>query len=205
MQDVGAIALRSLVGERLWTYCLRAETDVSLHGNAKLAQQVWPLVMFVELGLRNHLDSALRRCFPGRDEHQTWLLNPPPALNSVVHRVEKAKTRLVQRNSKVTHADLLDQLPFGFWSALLARRNVNQLWPDLSHAFSHAPSRLWREAGPRVGRIGRLRNHIAHHVPIDGLELSSGVADGLTLISYMAPAAVDPVRQIVGLGWLDES
>jgi len=197
MHKARAEALRQLVGVRYTVDGLCSDTLPPTSFSVKVVQQLWPLVMFVELGLRNHVDLALRHRYPGVRQDQSWLLTPPAALVRVEHRIHKARSQLVRRRLTVTHEALVDQLPFGFWSALLARKNINGLWPDVSHAFAHAPGRDWHLVGPRVSRVVSVRNKIAHHEAVERSRVPHIIADGLTLISYMAPAAVEPIQQLL--------
>ena len=154
----------------------------------------WILIRHVEIALRHHIDPIMRERHDQLVGDPDWLLTPHAQLKSLHPSISRARSRVAQDHGQLNNDAVLNALPFGFWSALLSRRYQALLWPDLCRAFAHAPARNSDLVSRRVHRLGVLRNQIAHHSPVDLARLPRTIDDGLTLISYMAPDAVDPVR-----------
>lgn len=87
---------------------------------------------------------------------------------------------------------------FGFWRSLLSDEYNRRLWqPCLQHAFDGPVRRTRLHA--ELDELRRLRNRIAHHEPIHGLDLAADhqrVLDVAGRISPQLRAHIETVSRV---------
>lgn len=166
--------------------------------NGAVGAAFWTDLGHLEVFLRNALDErmTLRHARLGRVGD--WLDDPTGELGrdtSGAHRprhkqpfkdIDAARGR-VRSNHKAANRDqTISETTFGLWHQLVAARQ-RFLWPDLAGAFPHAPSRAQHHVGDPLARLRSLRNRIAHHHRIVGLDLPARHEDILSLLGYIDP------------------
>jgi hypothetical protein len=120
----------------------------------------------IELALRNLLDQELTKQHLQAGRSGTWLSNASSLIwlkgsDDLVRRIQAAAGQV---NSKrgYTHEHHLAELPLGFWTSLLGKRNL-ALNINLRNAFQSSRGRDLRVFGDRLARLNTLRNRLAHH------------------------------------------
>jgi|GEM_PF-6669115 len=146
---------RHFSDERLRLYLTEAngDEDAAAHlyqWNSRCSAAFWEALGYLEVSLRNALDArlTLRQHKQGQTRH--WVFDDARQLGRDARGVGRhahpyqgvaTAIRRVQANGKpLDPAQIISELPFGFWHQLVARRQMF-LWPDLAAAFAHAPSR----------------------------------------------------------------
>lgn len=207
LQDV--ISLDRLSGYR------RPDTDdrnalARYAWNTLLGAALYPVLMHLEVALRNRLDLAIQSRYPGG-----WMNRLHPILLPVEqHRLEVAKRALRSQGESPTHGRLVAQLTFGFWTSLLHRRYEHRqlLWPTLlKAAFPHLPSarRTRAVVFHRFDRIRLLRNRVFHYEPIwHWADLERQHLDIIEALTWLCPDLANLVKEtdrfpaIYRGGWL---
>jgi len=149
--------------------------------NATVSAAFFESVHYLEVGLRNSIDTTLRDVLGNG-----WL--------SPTSRVLTARSRSTVRTAVVraggphaAHGKVVAELPFGFWWSLFADEYNRQLWqPALVHAFTGNVRR--RRLHTELNEIRRLRNRIAHHEPIHTRDLDADFARVVDVAERLAPA-----------------
>lgn len=99
---------------------------------------------------------------------------------SLEHAIREAGGR------KALPGKVIAQLTFGFWRYLTSAAHEVTLWrPALHHAFPTGTSRP--DVDTRVGRLHELRNRVAHHEPLLGLDAASLHSDLLDIAALLDP------------------
>jgi Abi-like protein len=160
---------------RLTPYRLPGETSDTAFSryqwNIKLAEALLPSINYLEIGLRNGLDSAISSIYG-----QNWILSPPYQLRMSEEDKEQIQNlqHSIQRvkGYPAKHDDVLAALGFGFWIAFFHKRYVPGLWSrgknPVAVIFPYMPValRTREQIFTRLRTIKTLRNRIAHHEPI---------------------------------------
>ena len=164
--------------------------------NSRCSAAFWEALGYLEVSLRNALDArlTLRQHKQGQTRH--WVFDDARQLGRDARGVGRhahpdqdiaTAIRRVQANGKpLDPAQIISELPFGFWHQLVARRQMF-LWPDLAAAFAHAPSRSPVPVRDRLARMRDLRNRIGHHHRIWSLDLDARWDDLVTLAGWIDP------------------
>ena len=164
--------------------------------NSRCSAACWEALGHLEVSLRNAFDARmiLRQRNQGQARH--WVFDDARQLGRDARGEGRhaypfqdiaIAIRRVQANGKpLDPAQIISELPFGFWHQLVARRQMF-LWPDLAGAFAHAPSRSAEPVRSRLARMRDLRNRIGHHHRIWALDLDTRWDDLLTLTGWMDP------------------
>ena len=162
-----------------------------MNGNQKKAIQLyqWNVALsgamheslhVFEVVLRNAIDVQLcawnqtqSDSVTERPHSHDWLMDPAPLLNRLVptNDLVTAKSRAwtaVGKVRRVTHSDVLAQMPFSVWRFLLPDKDPGRqfLW---SAAISRAFPRLSRPVPQLVAAVGgiyEIRNRVAHLEPL---------------------------------------
>jgi hypothetical protein len=139
--------------------------------------------MLVEVGIRNAIDSELKKVnqnmpdFNYENHSSSWLLDPNQLIASVVTlgEIEKAKRRVPKSAAEVGHDDILAQMTFSSWRFLIPSNHASNkllLWNSgLKNAFSmegYSVEQLRRD----LTALTVTRNRIAHGEPILNPNLS---------------------------------
>ncbi|QQQ76619.1 Abi family protein [Saccharothrix sp. 6-C] len=161
----------------------------------------------LEVGLRNAYDRALMRGVGPNGQH--WVFQPhaffPPQMKTASNgkRVDDNQKSRDQLNHAIQQATparmtaaqpasgkVIAELSFGFWRYLTSRRQHQPLWvPYLHHAF--VPGTARSTVDGHVDKLHRLRNRVAHHEPLTGLDLKDRYSRVLALA-----ALIDPLLEV---------
>jgi hypothetical protein len=178
-----------LSADRFSTYRLWAGQDDVLARrlytfNVQLSAALYgPLHMF-EVALRNVVDTRLIAA-KGANwlDDPNVLINDPPR-NYQQSCVSGARNNLIREGKQATHAQMVAELNFGFWSSLFGRVS-HHLWQDLRPIFqTKGIQRPAIAAHLKDFRI--LRNRVAHYEPILGLPLAQRYADITTMTGWLS-------------------
>lgn len=199
MQDNFAEKLiKTLSSERIGAYRDRIndDTDINLFAhyawNMALSESLYPTLQILEVALRNTIHRAI--C---ENLGQTNWYDNGNIINSDRDRgaINKAQKNLIMTKKPIEPNQLITELTFGFWTALMDRRYEQVLWPKLlKPCFPYMPRHLRtrKNTSGRFERIRRLRNRIFHHEPIwYWHDLEKQHQDILEAIGWIEPAARD--------------
>lgn len=192
---------RHFSDERLRLYLAEAQGDEAsaaqlYQWNSRCSAEFWEGLGYFEVALRNALDArmVLRQQQTHTPEH--WIFDDARQLgrdargtgrHAYPYQDIATAIRRVQANGKpLDPAQIISELPFGFWHQLVARKQMF-LWPDLAGAFAHAPSRSQAPVRNRLARLRVLRNRIGHHHRIWSLDLEDRWNDLLVLTGWIDP------------------
>ncbi|MGL4599754.1 MAG: Abi family protein [Bacteroidia bacterium] len=140
--------------------------------NLILSQSFHPLLITVEICLRNSISKALAIHFSDPD----WILNQQtgfmvdPSLrgNQYIKReIDKAKNKILRKGYVITSDRLIAEQTFGFWIAFLDTDYSRLIGGCAMHAFPNRPSSLQRkQLYSIIKEVGDFRNRINHGEPI---------------------------------------
>jgi hypothetical protein len=165
---------RTISRARLTRYLVATNGDVEsalrlYEKNLALSEALFGLLHGLEVSVRNSLHCVLSTDIGATDWFRNGCPLPWPSvsrlsltipMNGMIFEARKSADGATAPVGKV-----IAELPFGFWSSLIAGR-FDTLWrASLHKAFPHArvPRRIvhWR-----LETLRRLRNRIAHHEPV---------------------------------------
>lgn len=134
--------------------------------NIALSESLYAPLLCLEVSLRNNIHSVISHSYGD----QTWY-NIPNLLKGQEdkQRVEKAKTKLRERNKPLEAGHVVAELTFGFWTSLFDTRYEQVLWPRLLESVVPGIPRKIRtraELSRRLNDIRNLRNRVFHYEPI---------------------------------------
>ncbi|MBB5154644.1 hypothetical protein [Saccharopolyspora phatthalungensis] len=142
---------------------------------------------WLEVGLRNAINQRLRDQYSRLD----WWVDVPLDKHDS-RKIENVLENVASRRR--TADDIVAQPTFGFWVALLHKRNDRRFWVPSPHkAFPHYK-------GPRARlhddfyKMRNFRNRIMHHEPIFYLDLEEYRQRGHRLLGYLSPDALRHVQ-----------
>jgi hypothetical protein len=208
--------LRAAGDARLAAYSTHADDDVGRASDLYLwASHVGGAlhahVAFVEIAVRNAIDRELRSWNESKNLTKNWTAPtaaPAPVYDLLKRQLSEARARAAQAaadrhpshpryRAEVTHDDVVSHLMFGSWVRLIRPASAAEdptrqrmLWAAcLMHAFPHAdPSDDGRdEIGRQLDQIRRLRNRVAHHDNILGVDLRHRLNGMLALLARIDP------------------
>jgi hypothetical protein len=163
----------------------RAVTLYEWHADLSVAS--FGLIRDFEVLLRNAIDGVLGRDQPKEPIKDTWLLDFEVLRADGIKQVITAVERL-ERGRLVTRGRVVAGLSFGFWAGLFGRR-YEELWRHrLRDAFPHG-ALTRKDLSPRMRRIQRFRNRVAHHDSLLDQDPQSSLNDMLTIAGWIDPAA----------------
>ncbi len=184
--------------------------------NIRAASAIQQDLCHLEIGLRNAYDTALRKHWPGPAD---WTNDPlgvfprqrstrggkgtanPKAKVDVnaTPRTLLMKARQDAGGSAAQPGKVVAELSLGFWRYLSIKRHEKHLWvPYLHHAFPPGTDRS-RDVDSRIFRLHTIRNRVAHHEPLLGVNLLARLGDILDLAKLINPdlsAYIDSTTQI---------
>lgn len=158
----------------------------------------------LEVGLRNAYDAALRAHWAGPVD---WTSDPvtvfPPTpsarggagTSNPQSRVDvnaRPRTLLIKARQDAggptaQPGKVIAELSLGFWRYLSVKRHEKTLWvPYLRHAFPTGTDRAI-DVDHRIHRLHTLRNRVAHHEPLLGVNLPARLADITDLATLINP------------------
>lgn len=133
-----------------------------------------------EVVLRNSMDKRLcawnatqTNSKSGSPYSADWLMDPAPLLARLVPSsdLSTAKSRAwtaVGKSRKITHADVLAQMPFSVWRFLLPDKDPGRqfLWANALSAAFPGLSRPVNQLVAAIDGIYGIRNRVAHLEPL---------------------------------------
>lgn len=95
---------------------------------------------------------------------------------------------------KAPPGKVIAQLTFGFWRYLTSAAHEVTLWrPALHYAFPPGTSRP--DVDTRVGRLHELRNRVAHHEPLLGIDAADLHHDTVHVAALLDPQLRDYIQE----------
>ena len=119
------------------------------------------------LELLSYLEVALRNCI-----NERMVLR-----NQAIFRVRK-------NNKLITTEQIISELPFGFWIAMVSKKQ-QFLWPDLAAGFPNTPNRNRGNVADLLMSIKSFRNRISHHHRIWNLDLEVKLNEIYTMSNFI--------------------
>lgn len=204
--DVGEWVERWLSSPRFAVYLNAAGNDrdaaLALYErNARLGSALSHDLAHLEIGLRNAYDGALTEHLE-LPRHWTACGDQvfAPVLRTrkrgsrgkvtvdINARTRASLDRAIREagGRKAPPGKVIAQLTFGFWRYLTSAAHEVTLWrPALHHAYPAGTSRS--DVDARIGRLHELRNRVAHHEPLLGLDAPSLHVDLLEIATLLSP------------------
>ena len=135
--------------------------------NIEISESFYPLLSILEIGLRNNIDSQLKRKF----EEENWFENPDfikIVSRFQIDRVSEARNSILQKKKRVSSGKIISELSFGFWTSLLDSKFEMTLWKNIRLAFPNCPKNIRKRKtmSSKFNGIRKLRNRIFHHEAI---------------------------------------
>ncbi len=185
--------LEHLLGPERLAVCVQACDDSFARGielyrwNAAISAALWQPLSHLEVAMRNAMATCLADRHRGIGRPGSWLDDPEAELDGRLRtHVAQARRRIRQRRKRVSDAQTISELSFGFWRYLVTRRHTG-LWPDLASVFAHAPDRRRETVEDPLARLHELRNRIAHHQRVWNRDLVARYDDLLLAATYLDP------------------
>lgn len=154
------------------------------HWNMAMGQALYGPLQTLEVAMRNSMNRELSDRYGVR-----WYENNPAFMGEAqVEKIQKVKNRF-DKNRPLLLSDLVADLSFGFWCALIEHQMYEEVWRQALHkAFPHRPKGTKRSgASIPIIRLSSLRNRIAHHEPIWNRDLNKDHDLIIYLISWICP------------------
>ena len=172
------------------------------HWNAQISSAFHEVLHYVEVGLRNAMDTQLSAWATGLGAQSSWYGDPRVPLTPRTRRkVAEARSNAGRGGFPEIHGKVVAELMLGFWWSLLSEEYNRRLWqPCLRHAFD-GPVRRTR-LHSELDDLRRLRNRIAHHEPIHGRNLAADhhrMLDVAERISPRLSERIDAVSRVPGV------
>lgn len=191
--DPAAVLVRCFSVARLAEYRAYCGGDLDqaldlYHWNADITGAMWESIGHLEVAIRNAMANRLDDRHRQLERPGSWLDDPGRELDREAREdIAKARDRVRRNNKPASDGQTISELNFGFWRYLLAKRYNTTLWPDLAHAFPHAPNRGRRTVERPVRRLHMFRNRLAHHQRIWTEPLADRWADMTVILGYIDP------------------
>jgi hypothetical protein len=137
----------------------------------------------LEVALRNVADKQLTTAYG-----MTWI-DQPAVLSDNYQQgcIAAARATLLRERKAATHAQIVAELNFGFWSSLFGHKS-HHLWGTLRPIFQAKGVQRATIAG-HLRDLRILRNRIAHYEPILALPLDQRYSSVVTLTGWLSPSA----------------
>jgi hypothetical protein len=188
-EDFWNLFIKSFSAERLQIYLKLSDGSTNKAQalylwNAKVSSELWEVVGYIEVSLRNSIDRQLSRLSSTPD----WLDDPLiiKSTDSLRTIIDRAKTQASVYGRSPSHHQILDQLPLGFLQAILSRKYL-YLWPSLAAGFLGANRGAHSELSALVTKLRKLRNRIGHHNHLLDLDLELEFANLLRIAQMIDP------------------
>jgi len=133
--------------------------------NCALSESFYPLLQTIEVSFRNSVHQSIVQKFG--DENWLWknallLAKEKLIVNKVINVFEK-------KQKSYCVGDLIAELKFGFWTALLDKRYEQKLWPKIIKLTLPGMDNKQRRIDnirTRFHVIRKFRNRIMHYEPV---------------------------------------
>ena len=204
---------KALSPERFGGYVRRCGGDRELavlqyERNTCLSEALYGVLQGLEVALRNSIhDSVATSASP--NWYKTLRLYAEQR-----DMITAAEAKILKRGKLLTAGRVVAELSFGFWTSLVAPRYEKTFWvPHLHKCFPNALATRTDSNGQqkvvkinrqpifeRLDGIRKLRNRIAHHEPIIGLDLPTEYAKIIETVSWMCPTTRSGSNPSVAFG-----
>ena len=181
-------ALESFISsQRLQRYLEQAqgnahEATVHYLYNLETSQNLYGLLHWLEIGLRNRINKALSGYAA-----PTWFNTASLSLAPIEEQqLSKAIDGLIRERKPLDNGGIVAALHFGFWINLF-NSPYEELWRRcLRQVFANHPTVLTRKAiRIELGHVHRIRNRVAHYEPINPKEAKEAAQRIILLIQWM--------------------
>jgi hypothetical protein len=157
--------------------------------NVQLSAALYGSLHMLEVALRNVADKQLTTAFG-----VTWI-DQALVLRDAYQQgcVAAARATLLRERKAATHAQIVAELNFGFWSSLFGHKS-HHLWGTLRPIFQ-APGIQRSLIAGQLRDLRILRNRVAHYEPILAVPLEQRYASITKLTGWLSPSAAAWVVQ----------
>lgn len=150
-----------------------------------MSAALFELISHLEVALRNAVDRTLSAHFSDDRVGIPWFLRRPPMTASASEQIELIRDRL-RGSGRDNRHQIVANLSFGFWSGMFGK-DYDELWRECLHkAFPYGDGRR-KTIGPALEAVRKLRNRVAHHDSVLGVDVPFEQARILELSGYIAP------------------
>jgi hypothetical protein len=151
--------------------------------NVQLSAALYGPLHMLEVALRNVADKQLTTAFGA-----TWI-DQATVLKETYQQdcVTTARATLRREGKAATHAQIVAELNYGFWSSLFGHKS-HHLWGTLRPIFQAKGVQRSAIAG-QLRELRILRNRVAHYEPILALPLEQRYLSAITLTAWLSPSA----------------
>jgi len=148
----------------------------------------------LEVGVRNALNVQMLNAY---GVSNWWTVAPLDA--GALRLVQKAQAKLTRGRARdgkrCVDDDLIAELTFGFWAALIATRYDRAFWiPTLRHAFPFLDESR-KELHHRLESAVLFRNRIMHYEPIFHRDLAADFRKIVRVVGYIDQDAAVALKQ----------
>jgi len=196
---MSAVVIQTLSADRFDTYLKAAGHDpnraLALYlWNAHLGASFHLPIQAAEVALRNSINTALMAQF-GVNWWQMLAFDRLAGPEAKAD-IEMVKRRIHRKGLAMVTAQIVADLSFGFWVAMLAPGFNPGLWSfQLKTAFPNLPATENRGSlFKSSGDVASLRNRISHHEPIFQRDLLTDYSELMKLIAWICPATEGWIR-----------
>ena len=152
--------------------------------NTKISAAFLELLSYLEVALRNCINERMVLRHQAKSESGNWTEDQSKELGRNSFRnqndkwghkhpysdINQAIFRVRKNNKPITTEQIISELPFGFWIAMVSKKQ-QFLWPDLAAGFPNTPNRNRGNVADLLMSIKSFRNRISHHHRIWNLDL----------------------------------
>jgi len=161
--------------------------------NIKIAQSLYPLLLYTEVSLRN----LIHRSCTAHFQTDQWFQFCEQ--EEQIKKIEQVKKKIEAISSVLSSDKIVAELTFGFWCSLLNKRNAKHFWKPLQRAFPHLEASVKREKmASTINHIRKLRNRIFHYEPIcnDLNVLRLNYLNMINVLRWMNPELLTWIKSI---------
>ena len=188
-------ALRNVVkclsDERINAYGNDHQSAISAYTyNILLCESFYPVLHFLEVGLRNAVDRAFTQKLGAK-----WISDPRcfQMEDAQFDLIAKTKQRLNSEGAPITRGRVIGKAPFAFWTGLLEPAYEHRWHSVLKTAFPNLEGTARKRAtiADRFGVLRTFRNKVFHHDRIAHLNLEERHAQILEAMGWIDRDLVD--------------
>jgi hypothetical protein len=158
--------------------------------NTEISLQIWEIVYFLEVALKNTLDKQLTRYAVRESYKLSWIHDEKDVLKSgqgdkgVYGSLKKTLDRLKSKNIPITQDSVVAGLGLEFSVNLVSKRYL-VLWPTLLLGFPNLPQRSQVNVHEPLQDLLNIRNRIAHHDKLWRLNIEYFLESFCNIAAYM--------------------
>lgn len=161
--------------------------------NTRISEALYIPLQMLEVALRNRIHTVMATKF-----HERWFEDEGRLLgNRQPEQLEKALADIAEKKKEATPGQVVAELTFGFWTAMLGN-DYEELWQKSLHKIAVRPDgkglRRKDLSGP-LTQIRIVRNRVAHHEPIIIWNLPKHYENILMITDWLSPPAAHWCRE----------